>query len=251
MLGRAIQTGSCVCHCVQNLVPACTALSVRGVHHNNTWVFERLWNVQRPRKHNQPRLKRKHRVLIPQYPQIPNKTIKCILTEEIGSLGYKGAVVEVATRAFRYKLYPTGKALYASPENLEANEEYLKSEEAQKYKGIDIKMKHLMHKLSGVHLRIPMNSENSWILNKSHLRVAFRHMGIILEEDSLSLPEKPVTQPGEVIIAVSFENKLRTQVRGTVYLAADNDPVDPSLEFPDPWGNPPVSTDNPVQLINS
>ena len=34
----------------------------------------------------------------------------------------------------------------------------------------------LMMKLSGLHLRIPMNGENAWELNKSHIRVACRHI---------------------------------------------------------------------------
>ena len=41
-------------------------------------------------------------------------------------LGYKGAIVEVERHVFRYELFPKNKAVYASPENLEENEEYLK-----------------------------------------------------------------------------------------------------------------------------
>ena len=41
-------------------------------------------------------------------------------------LGYKGAIVEVPKTVFRYELYPKGLAIYASPENIAENEEYLK-----------------------------------------------------------------------------------------------------------------------------
>lgn len=250
MLGRATQSGSCICHCFQSWVPAFTAMSVRGVHHNNTWVFERLWPVLTPRKHNQPQLKRRHRVLIPQHPQLPDNRIKCILTQEVGTIGFKGDVVEVSKRNFRYRLQPSGQAIYASPENLAANEEYLKSEEAQKYKGISIKAKHMMDRLSGYHLHIPMNSKNIWVLNKTHVKVALRLAGIIVDDECLTLPDKPVTEPGEVIIDLTLNRQLRTQMRCTVYHAEDNSPVDPDLQLPEQWGNPPVNKDNPVQLIN-
>ena len=57
------------------------------VHHNNTPVFERLWPIGLVGKGKQPRIKKRNRVLIIQHPQIVNKNIKCILTEEVESKG--------------------------------------------------------------------------------------------------------------------------------------------------------------------
>ena len=46
-----------------------------------------------------------------------------------------------------------------------------------------------------------------------------------------------------------MDNVLQTQVRATLYLAEDNEPLDPSITFPEVWGNPPVNKDTPVQLV--
>ena len=46
-----------------------------------------------------------------------------------------------------------------------------------------------------------------------------------------------------------MDNVLQTQVRATLYLAEDNEPIDPSITFPEVWGNPPVNKDTPVQLV--
>ena len=33
-----------------------------------------------------------------------------------------------------------------------------------------------MERIAGLHLRIPMNAETKWVLDKKHIRVACRHM---------------------------------------------------------------------------
>lgn len=236
---------------MQQCLAASTVLSARSVHHNNTWVFERLWEVNTPRKNCQPRLKKRNRVLIPLHPQIVDNNIKCILTEEMANVGYKGDIVDVPKAVFRNKLLPKGKALYASPENIAANEEYLKTPEAQKYKGIDIRAKTLMMKLAGIHLRIPMSGETTWVLNKGHIRVAFRLMGLVIDKDSFTIPEEPITQPGEFSINLFLNKQLKTEIRATVFLAKDNVPVDRTLKIPRPWNNLPVNPDNPIQIISS
>ena len=39
-------------------------------------------------------------------------------------------------------------------------------------------------------------------------------------------------------------------MRGTVYLAADNEPLDPDIEFKELWDNPPVNRNNPIEFLS-
>ncbi|XP_067942472.1 large ribosomal subunit protein bL9m-like [Watersipora subatra] len=128
--------------------------------------------------------------------------IECILTTHVDNLGARGQVVMVDRMLFRQYLYPTGAALYASPQNL--------AELKNLTEGTIMKTPHALQMyrlLCGMNLPIKMNHFKPWTLSKGHVMAAFRHQGIIIDsQESITLPQEPITN--EHNEQVPFEVKV-------------------------------------------
>lgn len=216
--------------------------SLRHYQNPNTHVFERLYPLQLVGKGKFPLLKKRNYILkkVDVDHSDYKTTMKCILTREIDDVGLKGSVVEVEKRLFRNVLYPSGDAVYASPENLEEFEKYRK---ASKEEGIDYEVKKIMKKLAGFHLRMFMNKDGGWEVNKTHIRVACRKLGLIVSDDNIILPAVPISKPGHFVFQLQLLDRVRTKVRATIYPSVNGEPVDPDIAYPPLWNNPPLDED--------
>ncbi|WAR25041.1 RM09-like protein [Mya arenaria] len=164
------------------------------------------------------------------------------------SIGLKGTLVEVKKNIFRNVLYPSGDAVYASPENIEY---YKKYRQISIEEGIDYDMKQLMMKLSGLHLPVYMNPHESWTLSTDHLRVALRKQGVWVEAQNLIPPKTPVTLLGEFTFKIQMSNRLATHVRGTVVPIDEAGQPDLDTELPPMWGNEPLNEKAPLEYLKN
>lgn len=237
-----------MCHSVTwSRIPGGSLTAIRNYEQPSTAVFERMHKVNRVGLQKYPLLKRRHYILNKiEHPVEYKKTMKCILTEEIEGIGLKGSVVEVPKRLFRNQLYINGQAVYASPENLELYEEYRKESEEE---GIDYEIKQLMKKMAGFHLRVFMNSKETWTLTPAHLRIAFRKMGIALGQNNIIMPEEPIQQIGDFSFKIQMNDRIASQIRGTIYPLDNGGLPDPSIEYPPMWDNPPIDPSQVIEFI--
>lgn len=127
---------------------------------------------------------------------VPN--IKCILTQYVEGIGSRGDVVEVKRSLFRGVLCPAGSAVYASPENLTQFEKERQASGAKQEPKRTKYSVNTLQQLSGFTLLVPMNAHNPWTLDKSHIRIAFRKMGVEVKDHCITLPETTITHDGDV-----------------------------------------------------
>ncbi|XP_060588535.1 large ribosomal subunit protein bL9m-like, partial [Ruditapes philippinarum] len=120
MLACLRQSYQCTCRCwLQYSSRGLCTTDTKFFENPATAVFERKHKIGLVAVGKYPLLKKKHYLLDKlKHPGDYKSTIKCILTKEITDIGLKGTVVEVPKKLFRNELYPSGAAVYASPENL-------------------------------------------------------------------------------------------------------------------------------------
>ncbi|XP_045165968.2 39S ribosomal protein L9, mitochondrial-like [Mercenaria mercenaria] len=250
MLASLRQSCQCTCRCfLQNRTPGLVFTAVRKYEHPETAVFERMHKVNNVGVGKYPLLRRRHYILNKVHPSEQasyKKTMKCILTKEIDGIGLKGTVVEVPKRLFRNQLYPSGEAVYASPENIDLYEQYRKESEEE---GIDYEIKQLMRKMAGFHLRVFMNGKESWTLGPNHLKVAFRKMGVMLGEDNIIMPDKGVQNMGDFTFRLQMNERIACQVCGTVYPVGEDGLPQSDVEYPPIWDNPLIDPSTPTEYL--
>lgn len=145
----------------------------------------------------------------------PAGDIDVILATDVDGLGFEGDVVTVPKKLARGHMLPTRVALYASEENLKKTTDM---RERNKDRKRQTESAHRMLKeLSGMTVSVPMSSKVKWTLNKTHLKVAFRNVGVELSEDTLTLQEEEITSPGEYQVAVLVNGMNSVKVRALVY----------------------------------
>lgn len=161
----------------------------------------------------------------------PAGDMPVILVKDVEGVGLRGEVLGVARKLARNMLLPTGAAIYASPENLAKHKE--ESKNVEDIPRQSIVAQKTIRQLQAMTLRIPMNPNVSWTLNKTHVRVAFRKTGVQVPQDCLTIPDEAVTQFGDTVVKVTV-NKLDTvTVKAVIY------PYDPAAleqpSIPRPW----------------
>ncbi|XP_071098210.1 large ribosomal subunit protein bL9m-like isoform X2 [Haliotis cracherodii] len=206
----------------------------------STVVVERVYPTPLGKVGQMPPLKNKHRVyrLRERVHSKPTPPIKCILLEDIKGVGVKGSVISVDRGLFRNKLYPT-KATYASPENLaELGDERVDETRATPT------ARQTLEQLSWLHLRIPMNGERPWTLNKTNVKVALRKMGVEVEESCLTMPTETITEPQEISISITVNKMETVHVKGTVFHIHKDTSEDFPPTFPPVWSKPKEAGDS-------
>ncbi|CAH8869149.1 unnamed protein product [Trichobilharzia szidati] len=143
--------------------------------------------------------------------------IKVLLTEDVPGLGSIGTVTSVHRNRFWRYLYIKGLA--ELPTEGRIAEMKLKQKErspilcGESY----ILQQHLMN----MTLYIPMNPSREWTLNKTHVKVAFRKYGIIMNEDCISLPKQQVTLKNATSpfkVSINIENIVNVHVVCRIFL---------------------------------
>jgi len=206
-------------------------------------------NMRAP--HFRPRMRKRDQVyIIDEVKHVkPAGNMDLILTIDVEGIGFRGDVVNVTKKVGRNFLLPSGAGIYTSPENLEKWEEIRKEEEAkrdvQKSTSWELVTK---RKLSHMNLPIGMNPDNPWTLNKTHVKVAFRRVGVFLTEETITLPTAPVTEVGDIKLKVTINGIHETVVAASVFHI---DPMEPDVlpaHLPPVWNHPQLSLTDSIML---
>jgi large subunit ribosomal protein L9 len=121
--------------------------------------------------------------------------LKVILLDYVEGLGVAGQVVGVRPGRMRWDLLPTGKAAYASPQNMTIYKELLENSDKTKTGPSSAISTKTAQKLESKVFCCTMNNKNSWVIEKWHLRVVFRKAGLIVPEEAIELPKTPIKGP--------------------------------------------------------
>uniref|UniRef100_A0A023G1M2 Large ribosomal subunit protein bL9m n=1 Tax=Amblyomma parvum TaxID=251391 RepID=A0A023G1M2_AMBPA len=170
----------------------------------------KLW-YKRPRS-----LRKEHFIYdyeeVTEYKKKPN--IDVILTQFVEGLGNKWDIVSVRPFYGLSQLIVPGLATYVTPENLKLRDEMRVGKEdlgpvySSRFSPVTLRM------LKSTIIRLPMNREQGWAVEPWHLRIALRQAGITVPEESIELPETPITGPdytgkeNKVFLATVYINKV-------------------------------------------
>ncbi|XP_041356214.1 39S ribosomal protein L9, mitochondrial-like [Gigantopelta aegis] len=248
MLRSALHAGKDVCtRLLQPGISGSSSINLQQTR--STVIVERMYPVLLAKKGHAPRLKNRNRVLR-FVERVHNKKlppITCILTDYVEGVGVEGDVVEVKRGVFRSHLQPAGLAVYASPESLQHFKEKMKDEAVDEGPKLTAFAKMTMKQLEGMFLRVPMSGDNPWILDKSHVRIAFRRSGVMLSEDCLTLPGEPITEPQNIEVSIKVNQLWEVKVKGRVYHVYKDPTKNEFHELPPLW-KPTIRTKRQQRL---
>lgn len=147
------------------------------------------------------------------------KKIDLVLLETVNNIGEKGERVSVPyVRAYEALILPK-LAVYATPENLE---KYIIEDTTEKKKVSSFSsqfVERTISVLSQTYLKISMSMHVPWTIEKWHIKVSFRNLGIIVPEDAITLPDKTISGPDlsienkEFYVTVKINNREEVKVR--------------------------------------
>lgn len=139
----------------------------------------------------------------------PLGNMEVILAIDIEELGYRGDVITLPKNIARNYLLPVGAAVYPTPENSQLAQQW-QDEDPNKVRRTKSAEK-TVRQLSAMTLPISMSPNNSWTINKRHVRVALRRHGVQASEDCITLPKRDITEPGafEFTLTVNQVDKVK------------------------------------------
>ncbi|VDN98249.1 unnamed protein product, partial [Rodentolepis nana] len=134
--------------------------------------------------------------------------IEVLLSGSVPGLGAKGNLVKIHRNRFWNNLYLRKLAELPTPERIRE----LQSEDSSVLFGHSYEVQ---QRLLNMTLYIPMNPNTDWTLSPKHVMVAFRRVGVVVPEENITLPDKPVTSSTleEFSINVNIENKVTPVLR--------------------------------------
>lgn len=142
--------------------------------------------------------------------------VELILTDTVEDVGQPGQIVKIEP-ILAYDLVILGKALYATPDNI--NKVQLLPEDAiAKFSSLSAykTMKQLGKKVLSVY----MDMHESWTIEPWHIRTNFKLAGVqVLSADCIELPEKPISGPNlalegkDFAIYLTINNSERIPIR--------------------------------------
>ena len=145
--------------------------------------------------------------------QKPNRKAKLslILTEDVPKLGSRGHVVRVEHGYGRNWLLPKGKAVYATPDNMEL----YNAQEPQKDSDSDTDVVAFIHNIFKKHdISIPQSDHSEWAIYEHHIAKALRRFCLHVPLDCIEL-SAPLTSYGvhPVVLRVDEETEVPFTVR--------------------------------------
>ncbi|KAH9495366.1 54S ribosomal protein L9, mitochondrial [Bulinus truncatus] len=186
----------------------------------HTIVMERVFPLPPDKdgeKPDQSQMNEIHKILrhveIVKYPE----EMDCLLVQFVEGLGIRGDIVKVKRDLFHDELFPSGLAIYASPDNIRELEEERKAlgiEKPEARLGVQARM--AMKELAHMHLEIPLNENVDWALTKEHVKIAFRIQGVELSEDCITLPDEEIKEFRELVVKVWINGLESVDVKATV-----------------------------------
>ncbi|XP_078051589.1 mitochondrial ribosomal protein L9 [Augochlora pura] len=208
----------------------------------NTFILKRRYPALLHKKNQKPHLlKTKHFIydLVEDTNCRKQPAIDVILIDNINGVGLKGQRISVpSNKAYNNLLLPK-LAVYATPENIE---KYLIT--SVNIEDINTHSSELVERtlnlLSQFYLQIRMSRHVPWTIEKWHVRASFRRAGIIVPEDTITMPEKKICGPDlsienkEFYITVKINNKEEVKVRCKVFHWS-NDPKEETSLNSNEW----------------
>ncbi|XP_051992656.1 39S ribosomal protein L9, mitochondrial-like [Xyrauchen texanus] len=169
----------------------------------NTVIVERWWKVPLSKEGKPPRLHpRRHRVyrLVEDTKHKTLEKMELILTQTVPKLGGRGDTVFVKKSLGRNTLLPQGLAVYPSQENKDMfAEERRLLREGRPEDRVQTRTGQLtVEFLKKTQLEVAMHTSIQYSLSKEIVcRQFLRRLGVVVPTYALTLPEEPITGPGE------------------------------------------------------
>ncbi|XP_039534709.1 39S ribosomal protein L9, mitochondrial [Pimephales promelas] len=169
----------------------------------NTVIVERCWTVPLSKEGKPPRLHpRRHRVyrLVEDKKHNSEDKMELILSQTVPKLGGRGDTVFVKKSLGRNKLLPQGLAVYPSQENKDMFAEEIRLlREGRPEDRVQTRTGQLtVEFLKKTQLEVAMHTSIQYSLTKEIVcRQFLRRLGVVVPIHALTLPEEPITGPGE------------------------------------------------------
>ena len=170
----------------------------------------------------------------------PRPPLDIILTQFVEGLGEKGERISMKMNKAYNELLLPGLAVYSTPENIEKYSTVTKTAE-RTFSSRHVPV--LLKTLSRCCLYVNMSIENPWVLERWHVRANFRKIGIIVTDDSITMPEKEIKGPNldiqgkEFYVTITVNKSESQKVRCRLH--HDSLDVTKQLPFvPDFWKIP-------------
>ncbi|KYM92844.1 39S ribosomal protein L9, mitochondrial [Atta colombica] len=187
----------------------------------NTFILKRRNPVPLHKKNAKPHhLRTRHFIydLVEDTNVKRKKPLDLILTQYVAGLGNMGTQVSLHPTIAYSKLLLPKLADYATPENIEKYTKLAADKENDKSfssSSVEKTMKYLSRK----RISIVMSKDMPWTLEKWHIKANFRKAGIYLPEDTITMPEKPISGPNldlqgkEFYVTITINNREQVKVR--------------------------------------
>jgi len=146
--------------------------------------------------------------------------MKLILLENVYNLGKLGETVDVRPGYGRNFLLPGGKAVPATPENIEKfetkREELLR--QANEKLALAAARKEALDAIDQVLFEVALSPEGRLYgsINPQEVAAKLTDMGHAIEKSEVDMPEGPIRKPGEYSVNLILHADVQTEVRVTV-----------------------------------
>lgn len=146
--------------------------------------------------------------------------MKLILLENIYNLGDLGDTVKVKAGYGRNFLLPRGKAVVATPENIEKfearKEELLR--QANEKLAVARARKEAIDAIDTLLFMVAVSPEGRLYgsINPHEVAAKLTEMGCVVEKAEVDMPEGPIREPGEHTVGLILHASVRAEVKVTV-----------------------------------
>ncbi len=146
--------------------------------------------------------------------------MKLILLENIANLGRLGDTVKVRPGFGRNYLLPRGKAVAATPENLEkfeARREELLRQAKDKLLAAEAR-KDALDRIDTLLFKAAVSPEGRLYgsINPQEIAAKLTELGCAVERAEVDMPEGPIRMPGEYTVGLILHPEVRTEIKVTV-----------------------------------
>ncbi|XP_012235129.1 large ribosomal subunit protein bL9m [Linepithema humile] len=186
----------------------------------NTFILKRRHQPSFHKKNCRPKhLKTKHYIydLVEDTNTSKQEPLDLILTQYVAGLGSAGTRVTMRPKPAYSTLLLPKLADYATPENIEKYSKLVDQGDNMPFSSASVEgtIKYLSQK----RISIVMSKDMPWTLEKWHIRTSFRKAAIYLSEDTITMPEKPISGPNleiegkEFFVTLTINNREQVKVR--------------------------------------
>jgi len=154
----------------------------------------------------------------------PLGLMKVILLKHVEELGVPGDIVEVSVPFGRFQLISAKKADYYCDYNLKKYKDLIESGAKDRVGPSSAFVMTTVRRLAKEVVLVEMNDKEEWVLQKWHIRLAFRKAGYVVPEEAIQLPDTAITGPDiagkegkDLAVHVTLNNQEKVWVRCMVH----------------------------------